>query len=232
MAVINKGFYESILFQREQKQNRFFALYFLAAVIIYGTYSGQRNLSRQGRCMGNRKDSMERTMRKPGKISFIMISFVHETLYGLLRNPHKILRSAGLLPGQRVLEVGCGPGFFTVPAAEVVGPGGNILAFDVNPFAVEHVQNKIDGSGVKNAKVIIADATGTNLPDHSFDLAFVFGLAYPLGKMDEIWRELNRVIKPGGTLSVEGGLRPPKEWFGFEESNGRISRYISRNRDV
>lgn len=161
-----------------------------------------------------------------------MISFVHEILYGLLRNPHKILRNAGLRPGQAVLEVGCGPGFFTVPAAEIIGPEGRILAFDVNPCAVEHVQNKIDMAGVKNAQVIIADAAATKLPGHRFDLVFVFGLAYPLGNMDEIWRELHRIIKPGGILSIEGRLRPPEDRFSLETSTGRISRYESRNSDV
>ncbi|MBW2630295.1 MAG: class I SAM-dependent methyltransferase [Deltaproteobacteria bacterium] len=170
-------------------------------------------------------------MRQPGRMSFIMISFIHETLYGLLRNSHRILHAAGLRPGQAVLEVGCGPGFFTVPAAKIVGPEGNILAFDVNSFAVEHVQNKIDGAGVTNAKAIIADAANMGLPSHSFDLAFVFGLAHPLGNMDEIWQELHRVIKPGGMLSIEGRLRPPEQYFKFETKEQRIGRYISRDSD-
>jgi len=166
-------------------------------------------------------------MRQPGSMSFIMISFIHETLYGLLRNSRRILHAAGLKPGQAVLEVGCGPGFFTVPAAKIVGPEGNILAFDVNPFAVKHVQNKIDVAGVTNAKVIIADAANAGLPDHSFDLAFVFGLAHPLGNMKEIWQELHRVIKPGGMLSIEGRLRAPEQYFSFERKEQRVGRYIN-----
>ena len=162
-------------------------------------------------------------------MSFIMISFIHETLYGLLRNSHRILHAAGLRPGLAVLEVGCGPGFFTVPAAKIVGPEGNILAFDVNPFAVEHVQNKIDGAGVTNVKVTVANAANTGLSGHSFDLAFVFGLAHPLGNMNEIWQELHRVIKPGGMLSIEGRLKPPEQYFKFETKEQRISRYISRD---
>ncbi|MEA1970511.1 MAG: class I SAM-dependent methyltransferase [Thermodesulfobacteriota bacterium] len=158
-----------------------------------------------------------------------MISFIHETLYRLLRNSHRILHAAGLRPGQAVLEVGCGPGFFTVPAARITGAEGSILAFDVNPFAVEHVQNKIDEAGATNAKAIIADAADTDLPGHSFDLAFVFGLAHPLGNINEIWQELHRVIKPGGILSIEGRLRPPEQYFKFETREQRIGRYISKD---
>ena len=48
---------------------------------------------------------------------------------------------------------------------------------DVNPLAVEHVQRKIETEGVTNAEVTLANAAQTNLPDQSFDLAFVFGFA-------------------------------------------------------
>jgi len=170
-------------------------------------------------------------MRQPGKLSFTMISFIHETLYELLRNPKKILHVAGLRPGQAVLEVGCGPGFFTVPASNIVGIEGSIVAFDVNPFAVKHVQNKIAGAGATNAKTIIADAASTGLPDHSFDLAFIFGFAHPLGNMGEIWQELHRVIKKGGILSIEGRSQPPEQYFKFEAKKKRIGRYINRDSD-
>jgi len=91
------------------------------------------------------------------------------------------------------------------------------------------VQHKIDRAGVTNAKVIIADAANTGLSGHSFDLAFVFGLAHPLGNMNEIWQELYRVIKPGGMLSIEGRLRPPEQYFKCETKEQRIGRYISRD---
>ncbi len=86
-------------------------------------------------------------MTRQGRMSFKMMSFVHETLYGLFRDPYKALQAAGLETGQRVLEVGCGPGFFTIPAAGIVRPSGSVVALDVNPLAVEHVQKKIDERG-------------------------------------------------------------------------------------
>jgi len=158
-------------------------------------------------------------------MSFKMMSFIHETLYGLFRDPYKALNAAGLASGQKVLEVGCGPGFFTIPAAKIVGEKGNILALDVNPLAVEHVQRKIEAEGVTNAKTILANAAQTDLPDQSFDLIFLFGFARPIGGMQAIWPELYRLLKPEGILSVEGRLRPSDELFCPVKRQGRISQF-------
>ena len=164
-------------------------------------------------------------MSRPNELHFKMTSFVHETLYGLFRDPDKALKAAELEPGQKVLEVGCGPGFFTVPAARIVGEEGSVLAFDINPAAVEHVRRKIEEAGVTNARVIVADAARTELPAGSFDLAFVFGLARPIGDMASIWTELHRLLKPQGTLSIEGWLRPPERLFRFVKRQGRIAQF-------
>jgi ubiquinone/menaquinone biosynthesis C-methylase UbiE len=154
-----------------------------------------------------------------------MMCFIHETLYGLFRDPNTVLNAAGLEPAQKVLEVGCGPGFFTIPAARIVGDAGSVLALDVNPLAVEHVRQKVETECVSNAKIMLANAAQTDLPDQSFDLAFLFGLARPIGDMGKMWSELHRLLKPGGTLSIEGRLRPPNELFQPVTRQGRISRF-------
>jgi ubiquinone/menaquinone biosynthesis C-methylase UbiE len=164
-------------------------------------------------------------MRRPNRVSFKMMSFVHEILYGLFRDPYKVLNAAGLEAGQKVLEVGCGPGFFTIPVARIVGEEGSVLALDVNPLAVEHVQQKIETEDVTHAKAILANAVRTDLPDQSFDLTFVFGFARPIGGMEAIWLELHRLLKVGGTLSVEGRLRPPDRLFQPVKRQGRISQF-------
>lgn len=159
------------------------------------------------------------------RVSFKMMSFVHETLYGLLRDPYEALTAAGVQPGQKVLEVGCGPGFFTVPAAQMVGEQGRVCALDVNPLAVERVRQKVEDAGVTNTEVILANAAETHLPDESFGLVLLFGFVRPIGDMDSIWAELHRVLQPLGVLSVEGRLRPPERLFRYERRQGRIARF-------
>ncbi len=159
------------------------------------------------------------------RLHFRVMSVIHEDLYRLLRDPYKVLESAGLKQGQDVLEVGCGPGFFTVPAARIVGEGGSVHALDINPLALEKIREKLDGEGVTNVVPVLADAARTGLPARSFDLIFVFGLGHAVGDVDEIMTELDRVLRPAGVLSIEGRLKPPSELFQPVSSEGRIVQY-------
>ena len=164
-------------------------------------------------------------MSLTNRMHFRMMSLVHETLYGLFRDPYKVLNAAGLKPGQKVLEVGCGPGFFTIPAAKIVGEKGSVDALDISPLAVERVQQKIEKEGVTNVKTILADAAQTGLPDQSFDLIFLFGFAHSVGDMENILTELHRLLKPAGILSTEGRLWLSSELFHPLKRQGRIFQF-------
>ncbi|KPL03177.1 MAG: hypothetical protein AMJ90_03865 [candidate division Zixibacteria bacterium SM23_73_2] len=124
-------------------------------------------------------------------------------LLPIFRNPYKLLKAAGLKPDQKVLEVGCGPGFFTIPAAKIVGSNGLIYAVDVHPLAIKRVQSKIEKEGIKNVTTMLANASDTGLPEQSIDLSFVFGLRYIAGGLENLLTEMHRILKPEGVLSFE-----------------------------
>ena len=136
--------------------------------------------------------------------SFRILALIHDNpIRSVFCDPYKLLRVAGLKRGQKVLEVGCGPGFFTIPAARIVGEEGVVYAVDVHPLAIERVKGKIEREGIKNVKPMLANASDTGLPDRSIDLAFIFGLRYIAGGLKNVVAELNRILKPGGVLSFE-----------------------------
>ncbi len=164
-------------------------------------------------------------MSLTNKMHFKVMSFVHETLYGWFRDPYKSLNAAGLKPGQSVLEIGCGPGFFTVPAAKIVGEQGSVHTLDINPLAVERVRQKIKEAGVTNVRAILTGAAQTGLPARGFDLAFVFGFAHAIGGMENILTELHRLLKPAGILSIEGRSQIPGELFCPVEHQGRVYQF-------
>jgi ubiquinone/menaquinone biosynthesis C-methylase UbiE len=123
-----------------------------------------------------------------------------------------------------VLEVGCGPGFFTIPAARIAGETGQVYALDLNPLAINRVKNKIEKEGVTNVKTILADISLIDL-SQSFDLVFLFGFTRPIGHIENIWFNLHQALKPVGILSIEGRLRPPIDLFIFMKKQGRICQF-------
>ncbi len=164
-------------------------------------------------------------MQIKNMIKFKIMSFVHETLFGVFRDPYKVLNAAGILPSQNVLEVGCGPGFFTIPAATIVGENGTLLSIDICPLAIRRTNEKIKRNNVVNVKTMLADAAKTGLKEKSFDLVFLFGFIHSVGNLKNILIELHRILKDDGTLSVEGSIKISKELFKLSNRQRRIHQY-------
>ena len=126
----------------------------------------------------------------------------------LLMNPVKTLHGADILPGETVLEVGCGTGFFTLPAARLIGEQGRLVAMDALPAYVERVSRKAEEAGLSNVTVVEGDALDTGLDSSSFDAVILFGVipfpALPLGRL---LPEMHRILIPEGVLAV--WLFPP-----------------------
>lgn len=164
-----------------------------------------------------------RTNKKPhhSNFAFKIITIMHDNpLLPIIKNPYRILERAGLKSGQNVLEVGCGPGFFTIPAANIVGKKGLIYAIDVHPLAIERVKNKMKRTGIRNVNPILGNASATGLPDQSIDLAFMFGLPYIAGGMDSVLTELYRILKPGGILAFQKSRGSKEKLIASVENKG------------
>jgi ubiquinone/menaquinone biosynthesis C-methylase UbiE len=105
-------------------------------------------------------------------------------------------------PGQRILEIGPGPGRLLIPAARRVLPGGEAVGVDIQPGMIERLKARADRAGVTNLQAILGDATRPHVPEASFDLVF---LCTALGEIPDRAAALgqcHRALKPGGVLSV------------------------------
>jgi ubiquinone/menaquinone biosynthesis C-methylase UbiE len=117
--------------------------------------------------------------------------------------PANMISGANILPGQTVLEVGCGTGFYTIPAARLIGVQGCLVAMDVLPASVELVSRKVQDANLKNARVIKGDALNTGLDAESFDAVLLFGvIPAPMLPLAKLLPEMHRVLKLEGTLAV------------------------------
>jgi len=113
--------------------------------------------------------------------------------------PAKLLQEGGIKPGDRVLDFGCGPGSFSMAAAQLVGSQGRVYALDIHPLAVEAVKKAAAGKGLTNIETILSDCA-TGLEDSSIDTVILFDIYHGLGNPDRIMKELHRVMKPDSLL--------------------------------
>ena len=133
--------------------------------------------------------------------------FLDHPLRRKFNNPNKIVKSAEICRGMKVLEVGCGSGYFTIPAAQLVGKDGCIHAIDIHPIAIETVSKKILQTDLKNIKCSVTDALNTGLPSESYDMILLLGvIPAPVLPMNKLLPEMHRLLIPGGSLAVWTGI--------------------------
>jgi ubiquinone/menaquinone biosynthesis C-methylase UbiE len=117
--------------------------------------------------------------------------------------PAAILRAAELRPGQTVLEVGCGTGYFTIPAARLIGDFGSLTALDVLQESVDMVAEKVGAADLGNVRVLRRDAMATGLEGGSFDIVLLFGeIPAPMLPLARLLPEMHRVLRAHGRLAV------------------------------
>ncbi|MBI2938481.1 MAG: methyltransferase domain-containing protein [Thaumarchaeota archaeon] len=132
-------------------------------------------------------------------LNFKMISLMFR-IRDIFSPPVRILREAGIQPSYSVLDYGCGPGSFSIAAAEIVGASGKIYALDIHPLAVQQVRKRASQRRLANVETIQSDCA-TGLPDSSVDVALLYDIYHLLDSPKDVLQEIHRVLKPGGILS-------------------------------
>ena len=127
-----------------------------------------------------------------------------------------VLDRVGIQPGERVLELGPGPGAFTVEAARRVGTEGRLIAVDIQPRMIAQVEKRVREAGLTNVETHVADAYHLPLEDASVDRAFLVGVLPEIPDQARALVELRRVLKSGGLLSVTEEFLDPDYPLAFE----------------
>lgn len=127
-----------------------------------------------------------------------------------------------LRPGDRVLDLGCGPGTITAGLAARVAPG-SVLGVDMNAAQIEAARALARERGLPNATFEIVRAEFAEWPEAAFDLVFAHAVFEHVAAPVDILRRLRAVLRPGGCIA----LRSP-EWGGFvlEPMNEHVQRAL------
>ncbi len=116
-----------------------------------------------------------------------------------------------LQPGERVLEVGPGTGYYSLDVAEWVAPAGQLDIFDLQQEMLDHTMRRAAERALDNLTPTQGDARRLPYPDASFDAAFLVAVLGEIPDQQAALAELARVLKPGGRLVV-GELFGDPHW--------------------
>jgi ubiquinone/menaquinone biosynthesis C-methylase UbiE len=105
-------------------------------------------------------------------------------------------------PGERLLEIGVGTGYYSLDLAEWVGPDGRLELFDLQQKFLDHVIREADGRGLTNLIPTQGDATALPFEDATVDAVVLTAVLGEIPDTAAALREITRVLKPGGRLVV------------------------------
>ncbi len=156
----------------------------------------------------------------------------------LLQDPVRILHGADVGPGQTILEVGSGTGFFTLAAAQLIGKQGRLIAMDPLAAYVARLNEKVNAVSLENVCVVRRDALTTGLDAASIDKVLLFGvlpfipLPFPFTTLplNRLLPEMHRVLKPGGTLAV--WMFPIAGWVPTSICRSELFAYLHKRNGV
>lgn len=105
-------------------------------------------------------------------------------------------------PGERLLEIGVGTGYYSLDLAEWVGPAGKLELFDLQPKFLDHVIGAASERGLANLVPTQGDATALPYEDASIDAVILTAVLGEIPDSVGALREIARVLEPDGRLIV------------------------------
>lgn len=122
-------------------------------------------------------------------------------LRNLILSPGKLMQQMALTSEMTVLEVGPGPGYFSVPVARFLEKGKLVLA-DIQPEMLEKAKKRIKKRGIKNVEYQVCDGEKFDLPNNHFDRIFLVTVLGEVENKEQYLFEFFRMLKPGGWLCI------------------------------
>ncbi|WP_353617971.1 methyltransferase domain-containing protein [Synechococcus sp. CCY 0621] len=133
------------------------------------------------------------------------------------------LARAALSPGERVIDLGAGPGFVAVDLARIVGPTGQVLALEQNPTYVSHGQQLAQDAGLVQLEMRGHDLLRDPLPAGAFDLVWCRWVAMFLPEVEPLLDPLPRCLARGGQVLFHEYVH--WDTFGLHPHGHAIARF-------
>jgi demethylmenaquinone methyltransferase / 2-methoxy-6-polyprenyl-1,4-benzoquinol methylase len=109
-----------------------------------------------------------------------------------------------LLPGDRVIDLCCGTGDLSQEILRAVTPGGEVVGVDFAPLMLDKARQKLP-----QLQFLQGDVLHVPLPDHTFEAAAMAFGPRNIHDLQALWREMRRLVRPGGRIMTLECTRPP-----------------------
>ena len=123
-----------------------------------------------------------------------------------------VLNKIGLNEGARLADIGCGIGYFSIPAADVIGSQGIVFALDVSKEMIEELDKKIEENDIENIRTVITDKYNFKLEDNSVSYAFICTVLHEIEDGMAFINETKRILALGGKIAVVEWIRAESDW--------------------
>jgi ubiquinone/menaquinone biosynthesis C-methylase UbiE len=127
------------------------------------------------------------------------------------QNPETILSSIGLRSGFTFIDIGCGGGFFALPAARIVGIEGKVYGLDTNADSIANLKDQASREDLKNLYLKIGRAEEKIICKQCADIVFFGIVLHDFRDASKVLENAKRMVKPTGRLVNLDWKKEPME---------------------
>lgn len=114
----------------------------------------------------------------------------------------RVMDVLGLRPGSVIADIGAGGGWFTVRAARRVAPGGKVIAEDINPHAIETIQDRAAREQLPDVVSVLGSPDNPRLDANTLDAALMLRVYHEVAHPPVMLAYVARALKAGGRFAV------------------------------
>lgn len=115
---------------------------------------------------------------------------------------NRVMDMLGIQPGKSVADIGAGSGWFTVRAARRVTSSGKVYAVDINPEAIQYIDERTKKEHLQNIKTILSTPDDPQVPAHSIDAVLLLKTYHEVAHPVVLLRNLRPSLKPGAKIGI------------------------------
>jgi ubiquinone/menaquinone biosynthesis C-methylase UbiE len=115
---------------------------------------------------------------------------------------NRVMDILAIVPGKSVADIGAGSGWFTVRAARRVSASGEVYAVDINPEAIQYIDNRIQKEQLPNVKTILSKPDDPLLPANSIDAVLLLKTYHEIAHPITLLKNLRPALRPNARIGI------------------------------